>query len=719
MRPSIARVRAAQEVAAWQGPRQAEAFIRKLVGRVPSSSHADGWIWMRKPNSLALGVPIGFWNLVGLNVREWGPDAEVLFTPALCSDEPPGPDRDPEVVGLVGLVARIPLRAHPRGPQTFDDVRQVLAAGHPFSILVDADDVVEVYWRFGRVWWLADDAERHKAQALAAHLHEMLQGWGEREGIYVDADVRLGGWCHLPGTRCGDSSATVRIVAAFEARWAPEKLEEGIRQWTPHNVGTASLPSVVVSPQTNDWQLPGAPPFPVKVFPDVVADFVLAVARAKDAPVDYVAAGVLGAASAVIGNARMLVVKPDFVQPAMLWLVAVGPPGSAKSPALKEPLDPVYAIEQKLQAANEKAKADYEKALADWERLPARQRPPRPKAPTPRELVVEDATIEAISKTLAANPRGVVQIRDELGGMLLDMARYTGAKSGERQTRARIWSGMPAKVNRVKFEDPRFVARPYLAVVSGLQPALLPELLSHEHSRRARGAREVVDDGFIDRFLFFYPEPKVPGWSDVSVPDQLRRHYHQLIGRLYRLEPEARGGQLRPRPVVLDAAARARFAEWVRRNTREATQLQEQGSPLAGPWAKLPQQLARLTLCLHELWRVARYVGKALPPDFAVTDEPVNAETVERAIRLVEAYVKPHLRRVYQELDRGPAGAKIERILQLARKKGRMVLSARDIYTNEWAGIKTASEAQAVLRALVDRGLGYFPDDSGRVQLYE
>lgn len=108
--------------------------------------------------------------------------------------------------------------------------------------------------------------------------------------------------------------------------------------------------------------------------------------------------------------------------------------------------------------------------------------------------------------------------------------------------------GDTAKVHRVKFQEPRFVARPYLAVVGGLQPALLPELLTHEHRRRAGGAREVVDDGFIDRVLFFCPEPKVPGWSDVSVPDKLRRHYHQLIGRPYGLEPETRGGQLRGHP---------------------------------------------------------------------------------------------------------------------------------------------------------------------------
>ena len=128
--------------------------------------------------------------------------------------------------------------------------------------------------------------------------------------------------------------------------------------------------------------------------------------------------------------------------------------------------------------------------------------------------------------------------------------------------------------------------------MGGLQPQLLPELLRQEQRWRAQGPTGAVQDGFIDRFLFVYPQAKVPGWTEATVPEGLRRGFHQLVVLLFRLQPQTLQPRLQPVAVGLDDAARTRFADWMQANTVEANALLEQGSPLAGPWAKLPQQLA-------------------------------------------------------------------------------------------------------------------------------
>ena len=62
-------------------------------------------------------------------------------------------------------------------------------------------------------------------------------------------------------------------------------------------------------------------------------EWIAAEAAARGCPSDYVAAGLIAAASAWIGHARHVAATVTWSEPPHLWLALIGPPSSGKTPA--------------------------------------------------------------------------------------------------------------------------------------------------------------------------------------------------------------------------------------------------------------------------------------------------------------------------------------------------------------------------------------------------
>jgi hypothetical protein len=112
------------------------------------------------------------------------------------------------------------------------------------------------------------------------------------------------------------------------------------------------------SPDPARWEQPiplaetaEAGPFPLDVLPLTLARFAEDVALAKTCPPDYIAVPLLAVAGAAIGASRALEIKQGWRERPCLYAAVIGPPGSAKTPALKAVAAPVYA-EQTRRLAN-------------------------------------------------------------------------------------------------------------------------------------------------------------------------------------------------------------------------------------------------------------------------------------------------------------------------------------------------------------------------------
>lgn len=90
------------------------------------------------------------------------------------------------------------------------------------------------------------------------------------------------------------------------------------------------------------------PDFPIECLPPAVREMVAAFAEQRRLPVDFVAAAVLGAASAAIGKRARLVTYDGRSEALALFIAIIGWPGSGKTSALDIAEAPLMRIEEAL-----------------------------------------------------------------------------------------------------------------------------------------------------------------------------------------------------------------------------------------------------------------------------------------------------------------------------------------------------------------------------------
>jgi hypothetical protein len=433
-------------------------------------------------------------------------------------------------------------------------------------------------------------------------------------------------------------------------------------------------------------------------------------AAARSCPRDYVAAGLIGAASAWIGNARRIKATSDWIEPAHLWFALIGLPSTGKTPALQPMVKASRALERSAEPAWSEALASYERdaeaaravdktwresvraAANDGKAPPDRPAgaddPVRP--PLPR-IITMDTSTEELQRLLAENPRGLLHVRDELAGWLGAFDRY-GGNGTDRAFYLECWNGDSYVCDRVRYHDaPVRIEHAALPIIGGMVPDRLREALAD------------ADDGLPERFIFVWPDPApiAPlcerGDTDAA---ERRNVLHTAAGRLRALKMGADDrGHLAPRALRLDGDALALFDEQRQETMRRA----RAASGLAAGWhGKNPGRILRLALTFELLACAARNDGTPEPAS-------VSADAVARAGGYID-YAGAMLERVIGGLAIGRAEADAAQIARhvLTIAKGAppharlKPLNERELYQKRgfvWAREeKRRAEAFAVLR---------------------
>lgn len=380
-----------------------------------------------------------------------------------------------------------------------------------------------------------------------------------------------------------------------------------------------------------------APVLPLDCFGPAWAAWITETAAAAACPPDYVAAPLLAAASALIGNARWPQIG-GWSEPPHLWLGAVGFSGDGKTPGASCLLrDVLPEIERRMAAGHPEklrewkaaaeiakaAKETWEKEVANAQRkglappLPPADAPPEPIAPC---LKISDVTIERVA-TLAARacPKGPLVVRDELAGWLLGMAAYNDAA---RPFWLEAWNGAPYRVDRQKHPEPIRIERLAVAVYGGVQPDKLAELT------------EGADDGLFARIMWCWPDPLPfrlgakarPAWA-IDALDRLRQLDMHMT----------EDGSMAPVMVALDDAIRPEMEDF---GQDMQTRARDAGKLLGSAYAKARGQALRLSLVLEYLWWSGADT-KAPPP------ATVGLAAFRGAARLMDEYCLPNAQRAY------------------------------------------------------------------------
>jgi len=438
-----------------------------------------------------------------------------------------------------------------------------------------------------------------------------------------------------------------------------------------------------------------APRFPLQLFAPELSVLFTSLAGSKGAPPDYVAAGILGVAASLIGNARWVEAWPGWREPCCLWLGAVGGPSSAKSPGF----DPALTIARDIEAGRAEGhteeirrwETDVEKAklaLADWQDdvktssqhntgTPQKpldavepEKPPRPRA------VVMDSTVEQLALILAGLPKGTLNFRDELSGFLGSHGRYGG--DADRPFYLEAYGGRSFAVDRVRRDEPIIVPRLTLSILGGIQPDRLETMLM-----------KADNDGLAARFLFVWPEPIAPirprGGYDLS----LLRHALTRLDGLEMIE-----GESGPEPAIMMLSNDAADLHDERRQTLFADHGDAPG--MFGSFiGKAPGMVLRLSAVLTLL-------------EWAITDDSqcpdtVSADALRRTWAMFESYLIPMAKRVYGNATIPTAERHAKALAKRIMENRELRINARAIQ-REWRipGLNNATAIQSALSVLMD-----------------
>ncbi len=513
--------------------------------------------------------------------------------------------------------------------------------------------------------------------------------WSQSSGKYIDADTRKR-WDSF-GRGDGQRKLGSLYRDAANTGWVWRDENDAVHGLAPVPGGWGPPDMSLIRPV----QVP-PPVFPTEVF-GTLAPWLVDMATAKGAPVDYVAAGVLATAAALIGTTRVLEVTPQWREPCILWCAVVGPPSANKSPALDAALGPIAPIEAEMNRAFEfrlsqfeAAKIAAEAAEKTWraqceQEIKRGAMPPpmppearEPATPKPARVIVRDQTAEALFEILAHNPRGLLIARDELAAMLGSADRYGGGKGSDRANWLELYGARPHTVDRKSKAEPLRIPHMSASILGGIQPDLLREHIT-----------QTAADGFAARFMFFWPNPMPHARLRRDAPSDAG--LAAVFNRLALLTHDFDA----PVPVRLSDDAFEAFEAW---RLSHSIAINSASGATAEAMGKHPGLLLRVALVLEHIEGAAS--GEARTP------LEVSAATLVRAAAFVDGYCKPMLRRVHGDgrsqvhREAGALASKIiERRAEL-RAKGK--INAREV-RRSW-GVVSDKIAKDVFAELVDAG---------------
>ncbi len=242
-------------------------------------------------------------------------------------------------------------------------------------------------------------------------------------------------------------------------------------------------------PQTRNqvrfkWQ------FPVDAIPEPYRTAVLEISAAIGVPVAIPAMSLLTTAGASIGSTRKIQAKDGWAEFPNLYSAIVGESGSGKTPAIKPVIEPV----RKREAA----------WYAEYRTLPAEEQ----NVKIPRQLLVDDATIESIPPILEGNPRGVLWNRDELAGLFQDMGKYNKGADGTKSRLLSSYDSEPWRVDRKDRSRGCYIQRATMSILGAIQPKILQYIFKEQD----------IDGGLVQRFLWVvFERQSLSDWTALSI----------------------------------------------------------------------------------------------------------------------------------------------------------------------------------------------------------
>lgn len=406
------------------------------------------------------------------------------------------------------------------------------------------------------------------------------------------------------------------------------------------------------------------PEFPVAAIGGPLKKFIEWAVRDGLHPEAAGAAG-LAAIASLCGRAK---VTEPYPTTSALWLLVVGPQSSGKSPAER------HAFEI-IKGANRAVMDEYLTARA--RHLADRKNVPKP-AP-PRFITTGNQTLEALIRIMAGNGECAAVVVDELDSFLSGIGQYAGNRKGGDSERAwlrAMWSGTELLYTRVGSGGPEndtniLLSQPVLTVFGPLLPGEHWKLGKTTNGDSARWLPAYLPPD-VPRQLRDRPEPKPSAWTGL-ITTLIDRRWHarswKLAGESARIHREAAGRWADRYDDAPGDYVRAALTKAGEQSLRLALVLAESNAP--GRGGEIPPAVMTSAVALMDYFLD---VWAHMPTEMSAVGDWQHEQVAYKVLHWLER------RKTRDSL-------------------GRRSATRRDIQMAKVCGVKTADEAEQLVRA--------------------
>lgn len=363
-------------------------------------------------------------------------------------------------------------------------------------------------------------------------------------------------------------------------------------------------------------------PFPLDALPEEIQEMIQAYCTGLNLNVDYSACTVLFTYSVAMGSHYRLKIKNGWIETGSLFMALVGKTGVNKS-------SPLSIFTSKLEKTDKELFREFDKnytAFINQDKTDKSK--PVIAEPIRRQLIIKDATQEALLKGLYDNKHGFGGIYDELTSFLNSFNKYKSS-GGDEELFLSLFSGKSTSVTR-RHTRPLYIDDPFLSIIGTIQPEVIVSSFGNNR----------VENGLTHRFLFAYPDEVLrDDLSDEDVPDDILELFGFVIDRI--LKPEMLTGEYFTKTLVLSKDA-YQYYKMFRRKMNHIINNQK-SSAISGIYAKLDTYFLRISLIIHMMRLSCGNEG--------INDHEVAAGSLERAEKIITYFTNTALK-VFALLER-------------------------------------------------------------------
>jgi len=275
--------------------------------------------------------------------------------------------------------------------------------------------------------------------------------------------------------------------------------------------------------------------FPTWAMPNDTQELIEAASNVYGLPPQMFALPILTAMGVAIGNKAAFKWK-DYTNYPQIWGAVIGESGTNKTLPGNLAYKPIRELEQENYEVYNREKAAHTNAGNNI----------TPK-PILRHLTTQDSTFEGLTAEMKNNGGMMCFNPDELDSFFQSIAgRYkTSSDVGHYLS---MYSNQQISIHRAsKDKEPILIKTPILSIYGTIQPEVF---------KRSIDRLNLTDSGFLQRFIFVYPENIVePPESDLVIPEAIISGYSAFIKSLFQ-------GNCR-KVYEIDVAAKPEFVTYL------------------------------------------------------------------------------------------------------------------------------------------------------------